>query len=51
VELTFTGLSGQGSYFAIDNLTFDQVQAVPEPTTLALMALGLGAVVMRRRRK
>jgi hypothetical protein len=51
VELTFTGLSGQGSYFAIDNLTFDQVQAVPEPTTLALMALGLGAVVIRCRRK
>lgn len=51
VELTFTGLSGTGSYFAIDNLTFDQVQAVPEPATLALMALGLGAVAMRYRRK
>lgn len=43
--------SGAPSYFALDNLTFDQV---PEPSTLALGALGalaLGAAAMRRRRQ
>ena len=44
-------VSGAPSYFALDNLTFDQV---PEPSTLALGALGaaaLGAAAMRRRRR
>ena len=53
VSLTFQGLSGTGSYFALDNLVFDQVP-VPEPSamTLALLGgLGLGAAAMRRRRK
>ena len=43
--------SGAPSYFALDNLTFDQV---PEPSTVALGALGaaaLGAAAMRRRRR
>ena len=52
VTLRFTKNSGYGSYFAIDNLAFDQVQAVPEPSTvgLAALGLGLGALAMRRRR-
>jgi len=54
VTLRFTHNSGSGSYFAIDNLVFDQVQ-IPEPSTVALAAMaglvGLGAVAMRRRRK
>jgi hypothetical protein len=51
LNLMLTG--GAPSYFALDNLTFDQV-AVPEPSTLALGALGaaaLGAAAMRRRRR
>lgn len=43
--------TGSPSYFALDNLTFDQV---PEPSTVALGALGavaLGAAAMRRRRR
>jgi MYXO-CTERM domain-containing protein len=43
--------SGRPSYFALDNLTFDQV---PEPSTLALgvlPAVALGAAAMRRRRR
>lgn len=49
LNLTFAG--GLPSYFAIDNLAFDQV---PEPSTLALGALSagaLGAAAMRRRRR
>jgi len=41
--------SGLPSYFAVDNLTFDQV---PEPGALAtLPAVALGAAAMRRRRR
>jgi hypothetical protein len=50
VTLSFTLGSGAPSYFALDNLAFAQV---PEPSTLALAALGalgLGAAAMRRRR-
>ena len=49
VTFRFTYNSGPGSYFAIDNLVFDQV---PEPSSAGLMALGLGlgAAAMRRRR-
>jgi len=53
VTLMFSRNSGTGSYFALDNLAFDQVQAVPEPSTVALLALaglGLGARAMRRRK-
>lgn len=35
-------------YVAVDNITF--TQAVPEPASLALMALGLGAIGLRCRR-
>jgi hypothetical protein len=51
LTLSFNLNTGSGSYFALDNLSFDQV---PEPSTLALGALGaaaLGATAMRRRRR
>ena len=47
VTLSFTRVSGGSSYFAIDNLTFDQV---PEPSSTMLGGLALGAAAMRRRR-
>jgi len=50
LTLTITQTGGSGSYFAMDNLAFDQV-AVPEPSSTALLGLGLGAMAMRRRRK
>lgn len=41
VTLTFQGLSGDGSYFGVDNISFDQVTtSVPEPSTFALIAFG-----------
>lgn len=49
LTITFTQTSGLGSYLAIDNIAFDQVQ-VPEPGSAALLA-GLGALAMRRKRK
>lgn len=48
LSLTNTDGVGSGSYFAIDNLTFDQV---PEPSGIMIGALGLGAAAMRRRRR
>ena len=47
LTLNLTLNSGLPSYFALDNLTFDQV---PEPSALALGAAALGAATMRRRR-
>jgi len=49
LTLNLTLMGGAPSYFAIDNLIFDQV---PEPSTLmlALPAAALGATLMRRRR-
>jgi hypothetical protein len=41
-------VSGLPSYIALDNLTFQQV---PEPSTIALGLLGLGALALRRLRK
>ena len=50
VTLNLTLGSGLPSYFAVDNLTFDQV---PEPSALlgSLPAVTLGAAAMRRRRR
>lgn len=50
VTLSFTPTGGSGSYFAVDNLSFDQI-AVPEPSGSLLAAVGLGAAALRRRRK
>ena len=50
VTLSFTPTGGSGSYFAVDNLSFDQV-AVPEPSGAILAVAGLGAMALRRRRK
>jgi hypothetical protein len=49
LTLNLTLASGAPSYFALDNLTFDQV---PEPGALALAsAVAFGATSMRRRRR
>jgi hypothetical protein len=52
VTLRLTHNSGSPSYIALDNLTFDQIQPIPEPSILAMsvLGLGLGAAAMRRRR-
>jgi MYXO-CTERM domain-containing protein len=50
LTLNLTPTGGAGSYFAVDNLSFDQV-AVPEPSGAILAAAGLGALALRRRRK
>ncbi len=46
VQVVFN--SEQAEAFAFDNVTFDS--AVPEPTTLVLMGLGLSALLLRRRK-
>lgn len=49
-ELRFTGVTGRGSGFAIDNLNLVAARSVPEPSSLALAALavfGLGAAGRR----
>jgi len=52
VTLTFQGLSGDGTYFAVDNISFDQVAAtVPEPSAFALIALGGMVAASRRLRR
>ncbi len=48
LTLTFVHLAGDPAYVAMDNLAFDQL--VPEPASAALVAAGLGAMAMRRRR-
>ncbi len=50
LTLTLTPTGGRGSYFAVDNLTFDQI-TIPEPSGAVLAATGLGALALRRRRK
>lgn len=51
LEFSLDQVSGLASYLAIDNITFSTISAVPEPTSLGLMGVGLGAMLMRRRRK
>ncbi len=42
---------GTGGTFSIDNVAFSGVSSVvPEPTTLALVAIGAGAALLRRRK-
>jgi len=48
LTLRFIRNSGASSYLAMDNLTF--AQAVPEPTSAAILVGGLGALALRRRR-
>lgn len=47
ITLRFGLNAGSPSYLALDNLTFQQI---PEPSTIALGLLGLGALALRRRR-
>lgn len=51
LSLNLTLVAGSGSYQALDNLAFDQVDAIPEAGTAVLCLAGLGAGAMRRRRK
>ncbi len=50
LTLQFTRVSGATSYIAVDNIVFGQVTAIPEPASASLMALGLGALLLRRRK-
>lgn len=45
-------IQGDGAYLAFDNLTYDQISAVPEPSTMAFLMIGLAlavSIVGRRR--
>jgi hypothetical protein len=49
VQLTFNSVAAPA--FALDNIrTFSTTSAVPEPTTIVLMATGLGALLLSNRR-
>jgi hypothetical protein len=43
-------LGGAGQHWALDNLTINQSSAVPEPSALPLLALGLAGLCVSRRR-
>lgn len=43
--------AGAGNHIAIDDIGFSPVASVPEPSTYALMAIGLVAVLFRKSRK
>lgn len=50
VSVTFDATAGTGShYWAIDNLLTGDGNAVPEPTTLALVGLGMLGLAARRK--
>ena len=48
---TSAGLGGGGTHFALDNLNISLTSAVPEPTTDALLMMGLVAVGLGIRRR
>ncbi len=49
VEVTFSNAGGGAFAFGIDNISYYASNSVPEPTSIALVALGLlGAAVARR---
>lgn len=59
-ELRFTSFggtdvpnfSGDGAHFAMDNFTYNDVSAVPEPSTVLLLGAGLlGAAMVGRRKR
>ncbi len=50
LTLRLLQLNGGPSYLAMDNLTF-ATNVVPEPTSLTMLGLGLGAAAMRRRKR
>ncbi|MBS1708501.1 MAG: hypothetical protein JSS65_07230 [Armatimonadetes bacterium] len=49
IVLDLTGLGGNSDNMGLDNIAFGQAQAVPEPATCTMLALG--AVLLRRRRQ
>ena len=50
LTLQLTGVTGATSYQALDNLSFNQV-SVPEPGSASLLACGIGAMLLRRRKR
>jgi hypothetical protein len=53
-SVAFNTTTGQGDFFAFDNLTIgsqEQVRPVPEPASLALFGLGLASLGFMRRRR
>jgi hypothetical protein len=49
VQLTFNSVAAEA--FAVDNIRFGTVAAVPEPTTIVMVGMVLGAMVVIRRRR